>query len=94
MHKFFSRAAVDVTPHTSRKPPSPPPVKIVTCWASRALQTKFGRAVALRKKGDYLEVLISESADQAGRWYPAEVVLSNNMVTKWTGQSTFSPHQR
>ena len=94
MHKICDRAAVDVTPSFCRKAAPPPPAKTATCWASRALQTNCGRAVALRTRGKCPEVLILNPTDQAGRWYPAEKVLSNKQATQWVSSSTFTSHKR
>ena len=94
MHKFCDRAAVDITPTFCRKAPPPPLPITETCWANRTLETKFGRAVALRKRGRDLKVLIIKPTDQAGHWYPAEAVLSNKQATQWVSSSTFTPHKR
>jgi len=94
MHKICGRAAVDITPSFCRKAAPPPPAKTATSWASRALQTDYGRAVALRRRGKVPEVLILNPTNQTGRWYPAESVLSNKLATQWVNSSTFTPHKR
>ena len=93
MHEIYDRAAVDITPPLCRKALPPLPIT-ETYWASRALETSFGRAIALRKRGKDLRVLILKPTDQAGCWYPAEAVLSNKQATQWVSSSTFTSRKR
>jgi hypothetical protein len=53
-----------------------------TIWAKVPLQTKHGRCVAVKVRGDI--VLIGIACAPTVRWVPAQKVLTESEVAAWT----------
>lgn len=67
------------------------PVQIL--WASGPLSIPAGRVVAVRLRGDDLQVAIAERNGM--RWVPPAAVMTTAQAERWTTTSTFAPeHER
>jgi len=93
MHKISPCAAVDISARQVQEQRYPVRPKSEMYWATRALYTAFGRAIAIRKTGSHLEVFI-RAADNTCMWLPATKVLSGKLGSDWATTSSFNRTKR
>lgn len=60
---------------------------VQTLWASRPLQVRVGRLIAVRLRGEELQVALVTLDGQ--RWVRADAVLTAAQAERWTRTSQF-----
>lgn len=97
MHSYYTRpprAAVAAPTASDHQSQSPRPEaasrrhSTQTLWASRPMTVRDGRLVAVRLRGDDLQVSLA-SVDGL-RWVRPESVLTDAQARRWTSISTFA----
>lgn len=74
------------------KPPQPSQIATlpsITLWASRPFSVPKGRAVAVRKTGQLVEVGFVPVGSTSMVWLPQDRVLSPAQITRWLATSSF-----
>ena len=97
MYVKFQRATVFVGETLAKQTPAsklPQPHQIatlpsITLWASRPFSVSRGRAVAVRKTGQSVEVGFVSVGSTSMVWLPPERVLSQAQISRWLAISSF-----
>ncbi len=97
MYVKFQRAAVFVGETLAKQAPAskpPQPYQIatlpsITLWSSRPYSVPQGRAVAVRKAGQSVEVGFVPVGSTSMVWLPQERVLSQAQISRWLAISSF-----
>jgi hypothetical protein len=95
MHLKFPRAAVAADTDRLGQQSSPPAkagpsARTTVLWASRPLQVQAGRLLAVRKRGDVVEVGLVSAGAAALRWVSAATVLTDRQADGWVKTAKFS----
>ena len=88
MHTRHSRAAVDTT--EVRRPAAPRPTHTITLWAERPLSLRQGQLIAVRLRGDQLQVRLVDRDSGLSSLHPAECLISEVQATHWVATSQFT----
>lgn len=104
MHTRYPRAAVatvtDETAYGERDAPAgtrnrptagPRDRQPTVLWASWAMPVREGRLVAMRLKGDDVEVAVLTGGADRLRWVPASSVLTERRAEQWRRMARFTP---
>jgi len=93
MHTRHDRAAVDLTEAPQARRPaeqhSANPSTTLSLWAERPLGIADGRLIAVRLRGDQVQVRLVDSRDGLSRWRPAEGLISEFQAAQWVANSRF-----
>lgn len=65
------------------------PERWQTLWAERPLQLPEGRALAVRRRGEELEVAVLSRITPGLRWEPLAKVLTTKQTKAWAGSGAF-----
>lgn len=74
--------------HLFRQPPAATRPPVQTLWASRPFQVRAGRLVAVRLRGEELQVALVTL--EGRRWVRAATVLTTNQAERWAKASQFN----
>ena len=93
MHTRHQRAAVDSSEVPSPRRPaahhSAQLTTTITLWAARPLGVRQGRLIAVRLRGNEVQVRLVDSRDGLSRWCPAEGLITEFQATQWVANSRF-----
>lgn len=90
MHTRHDRAAVDTT--EARRPAarrSANPSTTLTLWAERPLAVRHGRLIAVRLRGDQVQVRLVDSRSGLSRWSYPDGLISEFQAAQWVANSRF-----
>ena len=91
MHTRHSRAAVDTTEGRQQADArqSRRLAHTITLWAERPLTIRQGRLIAVRLRGDHLQVRLVDPHSGLGTWRSADGLISEFQAEHWVATSRF-----
>lgn len=97
MYVKFPRATVFVGDALAKQAPTSKPTRpsqnsappCITLWSSRPFSVALGRAVAVRKTGQSVEVGFVPVGSTSVAWLPADQILSQAQIARWLATSSF-----
>jgi hypothetical protein len=92
MHTRHSRAAVDTT--EGRRPAAPRQshtlAHTITLWAERPLTVRQGRLIAVRLRGEQLQVRLVDRDSGLSIWRSADGLITEYQAEHWAATSRFT----